>query len=390
MQFPLINASPVLAKIISKFSVDEDRDCAFALDEIPGGAHSFELIAKFCYGEKIELTSSNVVPLLCAAYNLDMNENYLKGNLISQTETFLSNEILSNWKESIVALISCEPVLRYAQELDIVSRCLDSLASKVTYGKSSNPQYEISWNGIVCTKDTKKLSGSGSEWWHDDICSLSLYLFKRFMEVLNAKGHDPLDISNAVIYYASNHHSRVDPNSTGDWSVDERILLEEIVELLPKQQGATSTKVLLSMLSASIMLNANETCIETLEKRVGAQLDEATVEDLLVLNSGGRDKSVRNVDCVKRLIKQFIEENSHVNEITCDSTNEEGLIEAGSLQFGKIGTVAKLVDEYLAKIAKDANLKLQQFLSLASAIPMSARPSSDDLYHAISAYLEVY
>lgn len=378
-----------MAKIISKFSIDEDRDCAFALDEIPGGAHSFELIAKFCYGEKIELTSSNAVPLLCAAYNLDMNENYLKGNLISQTEAFLSNEILSNWKESIVALISCEPVLRFAEELDIVSRCLDSLACKVTYGKSSYPQHEISWNGIVCTKDTKKLSGSGLEWWHEDICSLSLFLFKKFMKVLNTKGHDPVDVSNAVIYYASNHHFRVDPNSTGDWSVDERILLEEIVDLLPKQKGAASTKVLFSMLSASIMLDANETCIQTLEKRVSAQLDEATVEDLLVLNLGGGDKAVRNVDCIKRLIKQFIEENSHENEITLNSTNDECLMEAYMLQCGKIGTVAKLVDEYLAKIAEDANLKLQQFLSLASAIPRSARPSGDDLYHAISAYLEV-
>jgi NPH3 family len=378
-----------LAKIISKFSIDEDRDCAFALDDIPGGARSFVLVAKFCYGEKIEVTSSNAVPLLCAAYNLDMNDNYLKGNLISRIEDFLSNEILSNWKESIVALPSCESVLRHAEELDIVSRCLDSLACKVTYGKSSHPQDEISWNGIVCMNEPKKQSCSGLEWWHEDICALSLSLFKRFMMVLNEKGHDPVDISNAVIYYASNHHFRVDPYLTGDWSVDERILLQEIVELLPKQKGAASTKVLFSMLSASIMLNANDRCIETLEKRVGAQLDEATVEDLLVLNSGGGDKAVCNVDCIQRIIKQFIEENSHENEITLDSTNDECLMEAYILQRYKIEDVAKLIDEYLAKIAKDTNLKLQQFLSLASAIPRSARPNGNDLYRAICAYLEV-
>jgi NPH3 family len=237
--------------------------------------------------------------------------------------------------------------------------------------------------------EPKKQSGSGFGWWHEDICSLGLSLFKRFMMVLNAKGHDPVDISNAVIYYASNHHFRVDPNSTGDWSVDERILLQEIVELLPKQKGAASTRVLLSMLSASIMLNANDVCIETLEKRVGAQLDEATVEDLLVLNSGGGDKAVCNVDCIQRIIKQFIEENSNENEITLGSTNDECLMEAYILQHYKIEAVAKLIDEYLAKIAKDTNLKLQQFLSLASSIPRSARPNGNDLYRAISAYLEV-
>ncbi|KAJ4813561.1 BTB/POZ domain-containing protein [Rhynchospora pubera] len=389
-KFPLINASPVLQKIISKFSSDEDRDCAFALDDIPGGVHSFELIAKFCYGEKIELTTSNVVPLICAANYFDMNEDYLKGNLIFQTETFFSNEVLSNWKECIVALLSCEHVLHYAEELDIASSCLNSLSSKVADGKASYLRNEISWNGIACMKETKNLSGSGLDWWHDDICSLNLYFFKRFIEVLNAKGHDPADISNAVIYYARNHRSKENPNSTGNWSVDERILLEEIVELLPVQKGATSIKVLLSMLSASIMLNTNETCIETLEKRVGSQLHEATVEDLLVLNSRDADKAVRNVDCVERLIKQFMEQNLHINEITCNSPNEERLMEADSLQRGRIGAVAKLVDKYLAKVAQDENLMLQQFLALGSAIPTSARPSNDDLYHAISTYLEYH
>ncbi|KAJ1700503.1 hypothetical protein LUZ63_000282 [Rhynchospora breviuscula] len=390
LQFPLINASPVLQKIISKFSSDEDRDCAFALDDIPGGVHSFELIAKFCYGEKIKLTSSNVVPLICAANYFDMNEDYLKGNLIFQTETFFSNEVLSNWNECIVALLSCEHVLHYAEELDITSSCLNSLSSKVTVGKASYLRNEISWNGIACMKETKNLSGSGLDWWHDDICSLNLYFFKRFIEVLNAKGHDPVDISNAVIYYARNHRSKENPNSTSNWSVDERILLEEIVELLPMQKGATSTKVLLSMLSASIMLNTKETCIETLEKRVGSQLHEATVEDLLVLNSRGADKAVRNVDCVKRLIKQFMELNLHVSEITCNSPNEEHLMEADSLQRGRIGAVAKLVDKYLEKVAQDENLMLQQFLALGSAIPTSARPVNDDLYHAISTYLEYH
>ncbi|KAJ3704889.1 hypothetical protein LUZ61_008594 [Rhynchospora tenuis] len=389
-KFPLINASPVLQKIISKFSSDEERDCAFALDDIPGGAHSFELIAKFCYGEKIELTSSNVVPLICAANYFSMNEDYLKGNLIFQTETFFSNEVLSNWKESIAALLSCEHVLHHAEELDIVSSCLNSLSSKVTYGKANYVQQEISWNGIACMKETKNSSGSGLDWWHDDVCSLNLYFFKRFIEVLNAKGHDPVDISNAVIYYARNHHFKENPNSTGNWSVDERILLEEIVELLPVQIGATSTKVLLSMLSASIMLNTNETCIETLEKWVGAQLHEATVEDLLVLNSRASDKAVHNVDCVKRLIKQFMEQNLHVNEITCNTPKEECLMEADSLQCVRIGAVAKLVDKYLAKVAQDENLMLKQFLALGSAIPTSARPSNDDLYHAISTYLEYH
>jgi hypothetical protein len=51
--------------------------------------------------------------------------------------------------------------------------------------------------------------------------------------------------------------------------------------------------------------------------------------------------------------------------------------------------VAKLVDNYLAEIAPDANLKLTKFIALAEILPEYARVVDDGLYRAIDIYLKV-
>jgi hypothetical protein len=88
MQFPLLSRSGVLQRMISEYQAPEDGDgmCTLQLDDIPGGAKSFELAAKFCYDVKIELNALNVVCLRCAAQYLRMTDDYAEGNLITQAE----------------------------------------------------------------------------------------------------------------------------------------------------------------------------------------------------------------------------------------------------------------------------------------------------------------
>jgi hypothetical protein len=47
------------------------------------------------------------------------------------------------------------------------------------------------------------------------------------------------------------------------------------------------------------------------------------------------------------------------------------------------------VDNYLAEIAPDANLKLSKFLVIAETLPAHARTVHDGLYRAIDIYLKV-
>lgn len=51
--------------------------------------------------------------------------------------------------------------------------------------------------------------------------------------------------------------------------------------------------------------------------------------------------------------------------------------------------MAKLVDVYLAEIAKDPNLPLATFVDLADMVSGCSRPSHDGLYRAIDMYLKV-
>jgi hypothetical protein len=52
--------------------------------------------------------------------------------------------------------------------------------------------------------------------------------------------------------------------------------------------------------------------------------------------------------------------------------------------------LAKLIDGYLAEIAKDPNLPLQVFIKIAEMVPLAARPAHDGLYRAIDMYLKVH
>ena len=47
------------------------------------------------------------------------------------------------------------------------------------------------------------------------------------------------------------------------------------------------------------------------------------------------------------------------------------------------------MDNYLAEIAPDANLKLNKFIAIADTLPAHARAIHDGLYLAIDIYLKV-
>jgi len=52
-------------------------------------------------------------------------------------------------------------------------------------------------------------------------------------------------------------------------------------------------------------------------------------------------------------------------------------------------SVSKLLENYLAEVAKDPNLSITKFQLLAEALPERARACDDGLYRAIDTYLKV-
>ncbi|XP_020206812.1 BTB/POZ domain-containing protein At5g03250 [Cajanus cajan] len=413
-KFPLLSRSGLLKKLIADLSNDDGSSCVLQLHDVPGGDKTFELVTKFCYGVKIEVTASNVVSLRCASEYLQMNENYGEGNLIARTEAFF-NEIFSNWSDSIKALQTCEEVKPYAEELHIVSRCIDSLAMKVCsepnmFNKhveghdcsNNSAQDPALWNGISPESKSPPL---GDNWWYEDLSLLCLPLYKRLILSIEAKGMKPENVAGSLIYYirrfiplmnrqaSFNDKNSVNQGTTTNSTIseaDQKALLEEIMGLLPNKKGVTPSKYLLRLLRAAMKLHASPSCIENLEKRIGSQLNQVELVDLLIPNMGHSVETLYDIDCIQRIIDHFMSIYQPGTSSASPCITEEGPLIAGTNALAPMTMVANLVDAYLAEVALDVNLKFPKFQALASAIPDYARPLDDDLYHAIDVYLKAH
>ncbi|KAL5226751.1 hypothetical protein ABZP36_015016 [Zizania latifolia] len=427
--------------MISEYQAPEDGGnmCTLQLDDIPGGAKAFELAARFCYDVKIELNALNVVCLRCAAEYLRMTDDYAEGNLITQAESFLA-DVLASWKDSIKALETCESVLPTAEDLHIVSRCITALASKACAfddaawpgqaaaggGKSASHDRDALWNGIGTGGTPRGGSGAGSaaacsgmDWWYEDVSFLSLPMFKRLIQAMEEKGMRAESIAGAIMFYAGRFLPGLKRNTSfsnasfggdcgaGSRSItpraanvsapsegDQRFFLEEIVALLPAKKAVASTRFLLGMLRTAMLLHASPLCRENLEWRIGAQLEDASLDDLLVPNLGYTVETLYDIDCVQRILDYFMSSTDGLGTgYTTPVVAEEGSLEAPQTgspsSLSPITIVAKLMDGYLAEVAPDTNLKLPKFQALATVVPDYARPVDDGIYRAMDIYLKV-
>ncbi|RYR36512.1 hypothetical protein Ahy_A09g041477 [Arachis hypogaea] len=319
-KFPLISRSELLETIMK----EDNEKSVIELHELPGGAKAFLLIAKFCYGVKMELTPSNVVSLRCAAEYLQMTEDYGEGNLIIQTENFL-NHIFTYWTDTLRALRTCEEdVLPFAEELHITSRCIQSLVLK-----AADPSLVTSQS--VVQSPENRIGGLVSkitceDWWYEDVSSLSLPLYKRFMHGASGRHMKAEKISGSLVYYAKKSVPLLGSQFSGNNSnksssiscctpseADQRNMIEEIVEMLPNVKGITPTKFLLRVLRTAMALYASSSCCASLEKKIGAQLDEADLDDLLIPNIGYSMETLYDIDCVQRMLDHFmiVEHDAH-------------------------------------------------------------------------------
>ncbi|KAK3022448.1 hypothetical protein RJ639_047585 [Escallonia herrerae] len=410
-KFPLLSRSGVMERMIAAASDKAEEGFSIKLSEIPGGAKTFELVAKFCYGVKLELTAANVVYLRCAAEHLEMTEEYGEGNLISQTEIFLNQVVLRNWKDSLKAFQTCDDILAYAEELHITKRCIESLAVKASTdpnlfgwpvrehgGPMQSPGGTVLWNGISTGARPKNLS---SDWWYEDVSTLSLPLYKRLISAMMSRGIKQEIISGSLTSYAKKYlpglnrrQGSNEPNNrlapvgltSPPTEEEQKLFLEEIDQLLPMQKGLVSTKFLFGLLRTAMILKASASCMSNFERRIGMQLDQATLEDLLMPNFSYTMETLYNVECVHRILEHFLAMDQVTGGASPCSIDDGQLM--GSPSLTPITMVAKLIDGYLAEVAPDINLKLPKFQSLAAAVPDYARPLDDGLYRAIDIYLK--
>lgn len=418
-KFPLLSRSKTLENLFGDSSddekgiklEDEKQSCVLKLHDLPGGPKTFLLIAKFCYGVKLEVNSTNVVPLRCASEYLEMTEEYGEGNLINHTETFLG-EVFGSWIDTLKALDSCDEVIQFAEELHIVSRCVNSLALKAcAYDKDlfgwpvsstkNDPFATVIWNGI-------QSSSTNQDWWYEDVSKLRLPLYRRFIMAVDSRSMDQEQIAGSLMFYAKKHLPLLgrQPSfpsgnlcSSFDSNSDQKTLLEEIVDLLPNQKRIVPTKLLLRLLRTSMILHCSPMCRGDLESRIGMELDQASIEDILIPNMGYSSETLYEIDCVQRILDHFVvvyrdrdqdQDGSEITESGCLVDNDDDELIGNSHSLTPMTLVANLMDNYLAEVASDINLKLEKFRTLAATIPDYARSMDDGMYRAIDIYLKAH
>ena len=394
MQFPLLSKSARLQKLVS--DTNEENNDEVHIHDIPGGPVAFEICAKFCYGMIVTLNAYNVVAARCAAEYLEMYETVEKGNLIYKIEVFLNSSIFRSWKDSIIVLQTTKSLLPWSEELKVVSHSLDSIATKAsmdtskvewsyTYNRKKLPSEngnDPHWNGV------RKQQTVPKDWWVEDLCELQLDLYERVITTIITKGN----VSGTVIGEALNAYAtrKLPGFSKGVIHGDiakNKLLLETIVRLLPPDTSSVSFSFLLKLLRTSILLQCEELEKSKLMRRLGQCLEEAKVADLLIRAPVG--EAIFDVDTVQRLVEEFVACEQHAQ---ADSLLEDELQEIKSPRMISDSSkmkVAKLVDGYLAEIARDPNLPLAKFVNLAESVSSFPRQTHDGIYRAIDMYLKV-
>ncbi|CAH1417254.1 unnamed protein product [Lactuca virosa] len=417
-KFPLLSKCLRLQRLCSESPESSSQHQIIQLPEFPGGTESFELCAKFCYGITITLSAYNIVAARCASEYLQMTEDVEKGNLVYKLDVFLNSCILNGWKDSIITLQSTKPFHLWSEDLGITSRCIEAIASKVlsnpskvslshSYSRRGRDRDDISCNGGGESHRNNKTGGKG--WWAEDLSELGIDLYWRTMIALKSGGKVPANlVGDALRVYASkwlpnvsrNLEKDVDSNPSNSKS---RLLLESIISLLPMERNSVSCSFLLKLLKAANILRASSSSRTELSRRIGVQLEEATVPDLLIPSSS--NDMIYDVDVILNILDQFMLQSQspptspvylkgrferHRRSRSANNGDfelQESRRSSSASHSSKI-KVAKLVDGYLQEIARDVNLPLSKFTALAEAIPDFARLDHDDLYKGIDTYLK--
>lgn len=377
-QFPLVSRSGRIRRIVA-----EHRDSDISKVELlnlPGGAETFELAAKFCYGINFEITSSNVAQLFCVSDYLEMTEEYSKDNLASRTEEYLESIVCKNLEMCVQVLKQSENLLPLADELNIIGRCIDAIASKACAEQiaSSFSRLEYSSSGRLHMSRQVKSSGDGGDWWIEDLSVLRIDLYQRVMNAMKCRGVRPESIGASLVSYAERELTKR--------SEHEQTIVETIVTLLPVENLVVPISFLFGLLRRAVILDTSVSCRLDLERRIGSQLDMATLDDLLIPSFRHAGDTLFDIETVHRILVNFSQQGGD------DSEDEESVFECDSPHSPSqtaMFKVAKLVDSYLAEIAPDANLDLSKFLLIAEALPLHARTLHDGLYRAIDLYLKV-
>ncbi|XP_058077188.1 BTB/POZ domain-containing protein At1g03010-like isoform X2 [Magnolia sinica] len=400
-KFPLVSRSGKIRKLLSE--AKDTKQSRITFQAFPGGPEAFELAAKFCYSIAIDITLLNVAMLRCASHYLEMTEEYADRNLEILTEIYLKETVIPNISNSIIVLHRCETLLPIAEEINMVSRLINGIASNACKEQLTSGLSKLEHNLPVRTSTIE--AETPSDWWGKSLTVLNLDFFQRVLSAVKSKGLNQDMIGKILINYSQNSLQGLmvrDVQSVKGSFLDlelqkkRRVIVEAIVGLLPTQSRKSLVPIafLSSLLKTAIMGSASAACRVDLERRIGLQLDQAILEDILIPAIPlGNNHPLYDTDLISRIFSIFLnldEEEDDTNHLRDENDMSFEYDSPRSPKQSVILKVSKLLDTYLAEIAVDANLMPTKFIALAELLPDHARVVSDGLYRAVDIFLKVH
>uniref|UniRef100_A0A453B7E6 BTB domain-containing protein n=1 Tax=Aegilops tauschii subsp. strangulata TaxID=200361 RepID=A0A453B7E6_AEGTS len=375
---PLASRSRYFSQAMEEVSGDVELP-----DSFPGGSDAFEVIGLFCYGDSVALDPFNVAAVRCAAEFLDV------GGLGARCDLYINQVVLQSWDDALIVLQRCQPLLPVAEELLIVSRCVESLAFMACM-EILDPEQRRDQPGV---DDAGARGLVGRRWdaevvkelaardlWIKDLIALPFEFFKRIVQALRRQGMKEKYVSPVVLFYANKwvlskktHKFWASTDEAGDGETDANRrateILQGVVDLLPVEaSGAVPVAFYFALLSRSLALELKEESRTRLRDQVASQLQFASADDL-PLPEQDADRSVS--DSPEVVTMESIVSN-HV-----------------AMQRQGAEAVAELWDRYLVQIVDDLKLRPERLAELIGVVPAGNRKTHDHLYEAINTYLVV-
>lgn len=368
----LASFSGRFSKLFDKLS-RKTRKLKVIFNDFPGGAEGFELITRFCYNSgKTKITSRNIFLLSSAAIFMEMgsDDSHGKPNLIDQIEIPLEEINHWTWPELLEALKQCQDLHSTAESSPfILDKILCCLIERLDFPGASSKCASFSENSTKFSSDDFRSSVSTKDkhsqktWWFEDLLFLKVDLIDKLIKRMISRNFDHSIICKFLFYNQRSRFLSASPD-------EKRNIAEVIISLLSLlDRRSHSFKHLFEIFRVASSLNISKHYRKKLENLIGSQLDQATLDYLLIPAPHGKDY-VYDVNLVLRLVKAFLSEND--NWVSMKSNKVSGLI-----------------DSYLAEVSPDSCLKPSKFAELLRVMPDSTRESHDGLYHAIDFYLQV-
>ncbi|KAI3440260.1 NPH3 domain-containing protein [Psidium guajava] len=308
-----------------------------------------------------------------------MTEARSPNNLLNKAVNFLEERVLPSWNETIRALRLSEKLLQQAADLGLIGACLNSIIAKAQVdprllGKPIKaPKLDESSEGEVdgeCRPNARRKLFV-LDWQSEDLTTLPLQFYEPVIKAMNLQGIPPEFVAASLCQYVKRW---ICSSPTGEETMSiynsQREVIEAVERLLPREPRLLPCTLLFQMLNSALNLEASADCRNGFEIRIGRQLDQATVNDLLIPFRGYATETQYDLGCVKRILKSFY----------TNYTDASDFIK-----------VADLIEELLAELAGDVDLEVTSFLALAEmslAASTEIHASSDGIYRAIDIFLD--